>query len=138
LYGANGGTNGGQVQQQQAAGANIPVKRTALTDSKTGMPIYHTYATNSSQLQQHLNQQHHQQHLTLAQHPHMAALNYQPINFPIQYISLPCKIYFFYKVKKFINVLSFSVFFRQRTANRFTEILINAAINRRLENSINL
>jgi hypothetical protein len=78
LYGANGAA-------QAQAGANLPVKRTALTDSKTGMPIYHTYTTNPSQLQPH------PQHLTLAQHPQMAALNYQPINFPIQYISLPCK-----------------------------------------------
>ena len=77
--------------------ANLPVKRTALTDSKTGMPIYHTYATN---IQQQLQNQQPQHSLNLAaavqqqQHQHtVTALNYPAINFPLQYgqyISLPC------------------------------------------------
>lgn len=107
LYGAANGLVGG------AGNAALPVKRAAYTDSKTGLPIYHTYTPQSAAAAQyhHLNalssvhQLHQPSTMTLAQsqaagtaaNPQMAAaaaaaaLNYQPINFPIQYISLPCK-----------------------------------------------
>jgi hypothetical protein len=92
---------------------SIPVKRTALTDSKTGMPVFHPSATAAAVAALHHQQQQQQQmhsaaaaaqhhHLALAQHHPVAAvtsaaaLNYPTtFNFPMQYtpyISLPCKL----------------------------------------------
>lgn len=85
--------------------ASLPVKRTALTDSKTGMPMFHPFTQNHSNQAttlHHFNQHHAQgQPITIAQHPSgaatVAALNYPAINFAaMQYapypptFSLPC------------------------------------------------
>lgn len=82
----------------------IPVKRTALTDSKTGMPMFQPFTQNHSNQAATIHHlQHHAQGqpITITQHPAgaqaVAALNY-PINFAtMQYapypptFSLPCK-----------------------------------------------
>ena len=92
------------------------------------MPIYHAnhptafaMSAQTAAATNHLLNQHAQQQLALAQHhnattaaavaasqaalvnPLATTLNYQPINFPLQYgqiISLPCKIFLFKLIKK--------------------------------------
>jgi len=80
----------------------LPVKRTALTDSKTGMPMFQPFTQNHSNQATALHHLHQGQAITIAQHPSaggaISALNY-PINFAtMQYapypttFSLPCKL----------------------------------------------
>lgn len=88
----------------------MSVKRAALTDSKTGMPVFQPYSLNpQAHLQSYQNlaqinaaaaaSLHPQvQHLTLAQHPQGGPLNYSAINFAMPYattypatFTLPCK-----------------------------------------------
>ncbi len=80
------------------------VKRTALADNKSGIPVYQSFntiaaPTNSAPSSTTL----HSQHLIAAQHP-VPGLNYQAINFaygpfPGSTISVPCKIFNNFKIK---------------------------------------
>lgn len=89
------------MQQNGATSASqsgTQVKRTAIADIKTGLPVFQTFNSGHASFQ----------HFALAQQQVSPALNYsQPINIPLQYapyISLPCNIYFFIinrKLKKF-------------------------------------
>jgi hypothetical protein len=99
----------------------LSVKRAALADSKTGMPVFQPYQINP-QPHPHSFQNFTQanaaaslhpqvQHLTLAQHPQSGPINYSAINFPMPYatypatFTLPCKI-------SLINNLFFNIIFK--------------------------
>ena len=85
----------------QQAASNLSVKRAALADSKTGMPVFQPYTLNPTHFQNFAQTAplHHSQmqHLTLAQHPQNAAINYSALNFALPYgtypatFTMPCK-----------------------------------------------
>lgn len=103
--GGSSNTATGQLGSSNALssgnGSNISVKRTALTDAKTGMPVFQPQQpTALHQLHPGATTQNLALPASAQQQPSqpLTALNY-PINFPLQYtpyISLPCKPYNFY------------------------------------------
>lgn len=96
------GQSGSSNALSSGNGSSMSVKRTALTDTKTGMPVFQPQQpTTLHQLHPGATNQHLALPASAAQqqpHQSLTALNY-PINFPLQYtpyISLPCKPYNFF------------------------------------------
>lgn len=94
-----GEANSASIDSQ--GGSNISVKRTALTDAKTGMPVFQPQQiTPMHQLHSSTTGQHFS-FSSAAQVPPLAAFINNQMNFPIQYtpyLSLPCMFFTFSKL----------------------------------------